>query len=139
MSHPREALRIAVESLNSDEYLDLHCSVFTPTSFCNLLRRLSVFGLLNFYVADFHDSVGHEFFVQLQKPDKFEWSEQIISIPLFREGRYKALPENFDAKFRTPEPLPRCRSSARRSGGSLSRIRSFRRPCRLRGYGVSCS
>ncbi len=97
--HPREALRIAVESLDSDEYQDVHCSVFTPRSFCNLLRQLSVFGLLNFYVADFHDSVGHEFFVQLQKPEKFEWSEQIISIPLFREGRYKALPENFDARF----------------------------------------
>ncbi|OBG29286.1 hypothetical protein A5673_04890 [Mycobacterium sp. E3198] len=85
--------------MDSEEYLDVHCSVFTPRSFCNLLRQLSVFGLLDFYVADFHDSVGHEFFVQLQKPEKFEWSEQIISIPLFREGRYKALPENFDAKF----------------------------------------
>jgi hypothetical protein len=50
-------------------------------------------------VANFHDSVGHEFFIQLQKPEMFEWSEQIISIPLLREGRYKALPENFDAKF----------------------------------------
>ena len=97
--HPRDALRIAVEALDSDEYQDVHCSVFTPRSFCNLLRQLSVFGLLNFYVADFHDSVGHEFFVQLQKPEKFEWSEQIISIPLIHEGRYKALPENFDAKF----------------------------------------
>ncbi len=97
--HPREALRIAVEALNSNEYRDIHCWVFTPRSFCNLLRRLSVFGLLNFYVVDFHDSVGHEFFIQLQKPETFEWSEQIISIPLFREGRYKALPENFDAKF----------------------------------------
>jgi hypothetical protein len=97
--HARDALRIAVEALDSDEYLDVHCSVFTPRSFCNLLRRLSVFGLFNFYVANFHDTVGHEFFIQLQKPEKFEWSEQIISIPLFREGRYKALPENFDAKF----------------------------------------
>ena len=99
MRHPRDVLGIAVEALNSNEYRDVHCSVFTPRSFCNLLRRLSVFGLLNFYVANFHDSVGHEFFIQLQKPEKFEWSEQIISIPLFREGRYKALPENFDAKF----------------------------------------
>jgi hypothetical protein len=97
--HPREALRIAVEALDSDEYRDVHCWVFTPRSFCNLLRRLSVFGLVNFYVAYFHESVGHEFFIQLQKPKHFEWSEQIISIPLFREGRYKALPENFDAKF----------------------------------------
>lgn len=96
---PREALRIAVEALNSDEYRDVNCWVFTPRSFCNLLRRLSVFGLLNFYVANFHDSVGHEFFVQLQKPEKFVWSEQIMSIPLFREGRYKSLPEDFDAKF----------------------------------------
>ncbi len=97
--HPREALRIAVEALDSNEYRDVHCWVFTPRSFCNLLRQLSVFGLLNYYVANFHDSVGHEFFIQLQKPEKFEWSEQMISIPLFREGRYKALPENFDAKF----------------------------------------
>lgn len=97
--HPREALRIAVEKLDSGEYLDVHCSVFTPTSFCHLLRELSVFGLFNFYVADFHDSVGHEFFVQLQKPETFEWSEQMASIPLFREGRYEVLPEDFDAKF----------------------------------------
>ena len=97
--HPRDALRVAVEALDSNEYWDVHCWVFTPRSFCNLLRRLSVFGLLNFYVANFHDTVGHEFFIQLQKPEEFEWSEQIISIPLFREGRYKALPENFDAKF----------------------------------------
>ncbi|WP_197518398.1 hypothetical protein, partial [Mycobacterium sp. E3198] len=99
LHHPREALRIAVEALDSDEYRDVHCWVFTPRSFCNLLRRLSVFGLLDFYVADFHDNGSPEFFVQLQKPEKFEWSEQIVSIPLFREGRYKALPENFDAKF----------------------------------------
>ena len=99
--HPREALRIAVEALDSNEYRDVNCWVFTPRSFCNLLRRLSVFRFfpLNFYVANFHYSVGHEFFIQLQKPEKFEWSGQIISIPLFREGRYKALPENFDAKF----------------------------------------
>lgn len=95
----REALRIAIEAMNSQEYRDVHCWVFTPKSFCNLLRRLSVFGLLNFYVADFHDTVGNEFFIQLQKPEKFEWAEQIISVPLFREGRYKALPENFDAGF----------------------------------------
>ncbi|MEY8017664.1 methyltransferase domain-containing protein [Mycobacterium servetii] len=96
---PREALRVAVEVLESGEYRDVHCWVFTPRSFCNLLRRLSVFGLLNFYVANFHDSVGHEFFIQLQKPEKFQWSEQIASIPLFREGRYKALPEDFDPKY----------------------------------------
>ncbi|UQX10572.1 sulfotransferase family 2 domain-containing protein [Candidatus Mycobacterium methanotrophicum] len=50
-------------------------------------------------MANFHDNGSPEFYIQLQKPEKFEWSEQIISIPLFREGRYKALPENFDAKF----------------------------------------
>ena len=96
---PREALRVALEAVDSNEYRDVHCWVFTPDSFCNLLRRLSVFGLLNFYVADFHDTVGHEFFIQLQKPEKFEWSEQMVSIPLLREGRYKALPKDFDAKF----------------------------------------
>ena len=99
LHHPREALRAAVAALDSDEYQDVHCWVFTPRSFCNLLRRLSVFGLLNFYVANFHDNGSPEFYIQLQKPEKFEWSEQIISIPLFHEGRYKALPENFDAKF----------------------------------------
>lgn len=97
--HPREALRIAVEAFESNKYFDVHCWVFTPASFCDLLRRLSIFGLLNFYVANFHDSVGHEFFIQLRKPERFEWSEQIVSIPLFWEERYKALPENFDAKF----------------------------------------
>ena len=99
LHHPREALRIAVEALDSDEYRDVHCWVFTPGSFSNILRRLSVFGLLDFYVANFHDNGSPEFFVQLQKPDNFEWAEQMISIPLFREGRYAALPEDFDAKF----------------------------------------
>lgn len=97
--HPREALRVALEALNSNEYRDVHCWVFTPSSFCNLLRRLSLYGLLNFCVADFHGRVGCEFFIQLQKPEKFEWSEQMASIPLFREGPYEALPENFDARF----------------------------------------
>jgi SAM-dependent methyltransferase len=95
----REALKIAIDAMYSDEYRDIHCWVFTPRSFCNLLRRLSVFGLFNFCVANFHDTVGGEFFVQLQKPEEFSWSEQMISIPLFREARYKALPENFDARF----------------------------------------
>ena len=95
----REALRIALDASDFNEYRDVQCWVFTPASFCNVLRSLSVYGLFNFYVVNFQGGRGAEFFVQLQKPENFEWAEQIISIPLSREKRYKALPENFDPRF----------------------------------------
>lgn len=99
LTHPREALRVAKEIAASDVYRDVHCSVFTPASFCLLLRQIFVFECLDFIVEGFHDSIGHEFFVRLRRPTLSNWVEQMASVPLIREGRYAALPARFDSRF----------------------------------------
>jgi hypothetical protein len=99
LSHPREALRVAREVHANGSYRDVHCSVFTPASFCLLLRQLCVLDLLDFTVDRFQDTIGHEFFVRLRKPETDDWMVRMASIPLFHQGRYAALPAAFDPSF----------------------------------------
>lgn len=95
LTHPREALRRAADVARQDIYRDVHCWVFTPASFFLLLRQLCVFELFDFIVEGFHDTVGHEFFVRLRKVEDPDWTEQMGSIPLFREERYARIPGDF--------------------------------------------
>lgn len=99
LTHPREALRAAIETYRSGAYRDVHCSTFTPASFFRLARQLAVVGLFDFEVKQFVDSIGHEFFVQLRRQETPDWTRQIASMPILREGRFVSVPVDFDAEF----------------------------------------
>lgn len=48
------------------EYCDVHCWVFTPTSFFELLGEIAAADLLKFEVAEFFETEGCEFYVSLR-------------------------------------------------------------------------
>jgi len=52
--------------VKSDEYVDVHAWVFTPSSFRLIIRDLNELGFLNIQEESFHDSVGCEFFVSFR-------------------------------------------------------------------------
>lgn len=64
-----EALRICRGVVQSDEFVDVHCHVFTPTSFVSLFGALSRLGLSDFDVASWCPTQPNtlEFFVSLRK------------------------------------------------------------------------
>jgi hypothetical protein len=53
----------------NDDYLDTHCSVFTPASFELLIRDLGYLGLASFEVIEVVDSPGVEFYARLKRSD----------------------------------------------------------------------
>jgi SAM-dependent methyltransferase len=99
LTHPREALRTAIETFRSGAYRDVHCSTFIPASFFRMVRQLAVLDLFDFEVAYFVDTIGHEFFVHLRKLDTPDWTRQIASMPIMRDGRFVSVPTDFDAGF----------------------------------------
>ncbi len=62
-------LRQYLQAIRDGQYIDAHCSVFTPHSFIRLLEALAQLGMLDFAVAHFAETPpgGMEFFVTLQK------------------------------------------------------------------------
>jgi predicted SAM-dependent methyltransferase len=68
--HPIEkAWDIAKTSIETSDYFDVHCWVFTPLSFFTVLSELSALNLLRFEVAQFYETEGCEFFVSLRATD----------------------------------------------------------------------
>ena len=65
----RELLRVNMEVVKNGTYHDVHCWVFTPSSFAFLMERLSSFGLNNLKCVKFFNTErdDHEFFVHLVK------------------------------------------------------------------------
>jgi hypothetical protein len=61
-----EAWRRAAHN-DSREYTDVHCSVFTPSSFELIIRDIAKLGLINFEVVEIAKSTGIEFIVHLKK------------------------------------------------------------------------
>jgi SAM-dependent methyltransferase len=61
----------AEKARTGDEFVDAHCSTFTPKSFVEILRVLMVLDLVNFEVARFHTTEVNEleFHVSLRKLD----------------------------------------------------------------------
>lgn len=51
---------------STGEYCDVHCWVFTPTSFFELLGEIAAASLLQFEVAEFFETEGCEFYVSLR-------------------------------------------------------------------------
>ncbi|MGF6371287.1 SAM-dependent methyltransferase/cell division protein FtsB [Paraburkholderia sp. RAU6.4a] len=66
----------------SVEYLDTHCSVFTPSSFELLIRDLGYLGLCSFEIVEVFDSPGVEFYGRLRKAD---------STPILHPSDYEAI------------------------------------------------
>lgn len=68
---PEHAYNACLDALKHDKYIDSHCSVFTETSFFELLNSISELGLLDFKIRKNFSVEKHmfEFFVQLEKID----------------------------------------------------------------------
>ncbi len=62
-----EAESVYLRSMNSNEYIDVHCSRFTPTSFKLIVSDLFKLKLIPFEVIQFFDTAGCEFFITLAK------------------------------------------------------------------------
>ena len=54
------ALHAAGEALAQGTYIDVHCWVFTPLSFCRLMEQLCALGLVRLACARFHDTLPGE-------------------------------------------------------------------------------
>jgi SAM-dependent methyltransferase len=69
MFTPELAFDIAQSTFNTQNYNDVHVSVFTPASFLDLLEIASVLGLVDFVVAEFYDTARNtiEFLVTLER------------------------------------------------------------------------
>ncbi|MGM0882774.1 MAG: methyltransferase domain-containing protein [Bacillota bacterium] len=61
-----------IENFQNNEYLDVHCSVFTSHSFLELFNQLSRLHLVNFKIAKFYETerLSNEFIIILQKLHK---------------------------------------------------------------------
>jgi len=63
---PAEALE-SMQKARAGIYLDIHSWVFTPVTFRELIEDLRTLGYVGMQEARFTDTLGHEFFVQLEK------------------------------------------------------------------------
>ncbi len=64
-----DAQAIAKSAFESQAYHDIHCWVFTPSSFFKLLDEIAALGLLKFEVVQLYETEGCEFFVSLRAVD----------------------------------------------------------------------
>jgi SAM-dependent methyltransferase len=62
------AFEFAEKSLASGDFIDIHCHVFTPASFLEVIDKLGHLGLLKYELASFHPTARDdlEFFVSLR-------------------------------------------------------------------------
>lgn len=92
-----EAYEKARQAAVEGNYLDIHCLVFTPTSFLNCIEVIGALGLLPFQIVEFYDSVGYEFCVVLQALPQTNLDmvkEKLkVSIKTAREKVIRFLPE----------------------------------------------
>jgi len=66
---PLAALKRAQSSLLEGTYWDVHCWVFTETSFLDLFKALVELNLIEYRIAQFYGTEGCEFFVSLEALD----------------------------------------------------------------------
>lgn len=69
-----EALERATTAAGGDTYIDVHCWVFTPRSFCRVIAALQRVHLVPFSVELCSETVGGEFFARLRTADPVEAS-----------------------------------------------------------------
>ena len=78
------ALQLCRTIESSDQYVDVHCSVFTPESFLNLYEKLARLGLIEFEVAHFVPTEIDqlEFHVSLRRTDGTLDSDSAMELQL---------------------------------------------------------
>lgn len=94
ISSTQDALNAAKTAFASGEYCDVHCWVFTPASFLQLLSEIAALDLLQFEIAEFYGTKGCEFFVSLRATQQAQPAE----IKRFAESRSQeifAFPRRF--------------------------------------------
>jgi hypothetical protein len=78
-AHGPEFLDVAHQHFHEGRYIDIHCWVFTPWSFMNLMADISEKMSLGFKLANFKTTQRHdlEFYIALQKSsEKTDWRAQ---------------------------------------------------------------
>ena len=68
----QSALKAGKDSIESEKYIDIHCGIFTTSSFLQILRKISELELFDFEIVDFYSNYPGtaEFFVTLKSiPD----------------------------------------------------------------------
>jgi len=65
----QQAWELAHQASTDGKYHDVHCWVFTPYTFFQLLRSLIDLDLIDFKVAQYHETTGLEFYVSLEAMD----------------------------------------------------------------------
>jgi len=78
----RQAWDIARGASTDGTYHDVHCWVFTPATFFQVLATLIELDLFGFRVATFFPPTGHEFFVSLRTLEIFEDREEARAVQL---------------------------------------------------------
>lgn len=64
-----QAWEFAQNAFKNNEYVDVHCWVFTEVSFLELLKTFVNLDLFDFKIAQFFKKTGYEFFVSLEAID----------------------------------------------------------------------
>jgi len=90
-----QALELATDG--SGEYQDVHCWVFTPTSFRRVMTALRRLGLIPFDVERCTETAGHEFFVTLRAGDRHTADHEPPSVTDRAAGTDAALSRELQA------------------------------------------
>lgn len=97
---PDQALGLAKHSLETSDYVDAHCWVFTPASFFQLLKALIDLSLFDFKLLEFHDTEGCEFYVSLQALENRSGDDnrliQLKSLPV--SGSFTQVSQSIEAE-----------------------------------------
>ncbi len=70
-----KAMERATAAAATGEYIDVHCWVFTPRSFCRVMGSLQRLQLVPFSVESCSETIGGEFFATLRTADHAEREE----------------------------------------------------------------
>jgi hypothetical protein len=72
-----------LSNLIPGNYVDSHCSTFTPASFVEIIRSLIQHDLFDYEVASFTETAPHqlEFFVSLRKATKSTKNQKLKTLP----------------------------------------------------------
>ncbi len=122
-----QALAMATAASIDPSYPDVHCSVFTPASFCRVMGEVMGLGLVPFAFADIQptETFGTEFYATLRKREG--WSPQLRgwSAPALDPARHDDLPKPRVAKPGVAKPgRPEPDSAALREAGGVASPRS---------------
>ncbi|MBD1852264.1 methyltransferase domain-containing protein [Leptolyngbya sp. FACHB-711] len=93
----RQAWEVAYQASIDNQYHDVHCWVFTPRTFFQLLRTLIDINLVDFKVAEYYDTTGLEFYISLEAMDLTKHPDdrkaiQLESLPTIDRDRPQIAP-----------------------------------------------